>query len=287
MARSSLAPSSVRSASLRCTGANKLRSAQCSLSLRPRRRSCCASFRSLLEPLLALGDRTGALAQPSLEPSSSSCRGPTSCSRTCFATRRDPTRSIRFRQHGIRSSDRVGETAMGSAVLDGRRRGVSGAASRVDGAGRSVLPTPIGEDTRTRGEPTQDPGRARLVRTRQHGRHGLQTGRVFDGGASNIAWATTTNAGRTWTTGNLPATTIHEGGPGADQRPGSGLRSRARRLDDLDARLRDGLEAVRAPSAILTSRSTDGGLTWQARSPCRSARAASTTRPDRLRHVAG
>ena len=214
MARSSLAPSSVRSASLRCTGANKLRSARCSLSLRPRRRSCCASFRSRFSSPFSRSEiararsRNPRLSPPAPRPAEAPPLAPEPAS-----PRAATLRSIRFRQHGIRSSDRVGETAMGSAVLDGRRRGVSGAASRVDGAGRERAP-----DSDRRGHlrerwPTQDPGRARLVRTRQHGRHGLQTGRVFDGGASNIAWATTTNAGRTWTTGNLPATTIHEGGP--------------------------------------------------------------------------
>ena len=43
----------------------------------------------------------------------------------------------------------------------------------------------------------------------------FQTGRFFDGGSSNIGWATTTNAGRTWTTGMLPGTTIFENGPWA------------------------------------------------------------------------
>ena len=42
----------------------------------------------------------------------------------------------------------------------------------------------------------------------------FQTGRFnVGGGSSNIGWATTTNAGRTWTTGMLPGTTIYQGGP--------------------------------------------------------------------------
>src|SRR5688572_3440257 len=40
----------------------------------------------------------------------------------------------------------------------------------------------------------------------------FQTGRYFDGGASNIAWATSTDGGATWTDGVLPNTTVHEGG---------------------------------------------------------------------------
>jgi hypothetical protein len=42
----------------------------------------------------------------------------------------------------------------------------------------------------------------------------FQTGRFFDGGSSNIGWATSMNGGRTWTTGMLPGTTIYEAGPG-------------------------------------------------------------------------
>jgi len=43
----------------------------------------------------------------------------------------------------------------------------------------------------------------------------FQTGRFFNGGASNIAWATSQDAGRTWTTGVLPGTTVYQGGPWA------------------------------------------------------------------------
>ena len=41
----------------------------------------------------------------------------------------------------------------------------------------------------------------------------FQTGRFFDGGASNIGWSTSTNGGRTWVTGVLPGTTVFQGGP--------------------------------------------------------------------------
>ena len=37
----------------------------------------------------------------------------------------------------------------------------------------------------------------------------FQAGRFFNGGASNIGWATSTNAGETWTHGFLPATTVN------------------------------------------------------------------------------
>ena len=79
----------------------------------------------------------------------------------------------------------------------------------------SVLPTPISEDPytnlesqhRTQVEPDSF-GHGNTVVT------AFQTGRfVNGGGASNIGWATTTNAGRNWTTGMLPGTTVHQGGP--------------------------------------------------------------------------
>src|SRR5438067_12960142 len=43
---------------------------------------------------------------------------------------------------------------------------------------------------------------------------GFQTGRFFDGGASNIGWATSTNGGETWTHGFLPGTTVYATPPG-------------------------------------------------------------------------
>jgi hypothetical protein len=93
----------------------------------------------------------------------------------------------------------------------------------------------------------------------------FQTGRFnAGGGSSNIGWATTTNAGRTWTTGMLPGTTIYQGGPW------SRISDPAVAYDPLHdvwmistLTFGMGLTPFGAPSAILTSRSTDGGLTWQ------------------------
>src|SRR5438132_5514598 len=42
----------------------------------------------------------------------------------------------------------------------------------------------------------------------------FQSGRFFDGGASNIGWATSTNGGETWTHGFLPGTTVFATPPG-------------------------------------------------------------------------
>ena len=42
----------------------------------------------------------------------------------------------------------------------------------------------------------------------------FQSGRFFDGGASNIGFATSTDGGQTWTHGFLPGTTIFATPPG-------------------------------------------------------------------------
>jgi hypothetical protein len=129
----------------------------------------------------------------------------------------------------------------------------------------SVLPTPISDDPytnagsqhRTQVEPDSF-GHGSTVVT------AFQTGRVFGGGASNIGWATTTNAGRTWTTGMLPGTTIHEGGPWSyisDPAVAYDPEHDVWMISTLA--FGTGASVLGAPSAILTSRSTDGGLTWQ------------------------
>ena len=129
----------------------------------------------------------------------------------------------------------------------------------------SVLPTPISEDPytnpgsqhRTQVEPDSF-GFGNTVVT------AFQTGRVFSGGASNIGWATTTNAGRTWTTGMLPGTTIHQGGPWSfisDPAVAYDPEHGVWMISTLAFGM--GASTFGAPSAILTSRSTDGGLTWQ------------------------
>lgn len=43
----------------------------------------------------------------------------------------------------------------------------------------------------------------------------FQTGRRFDGGASDIGWATSTNGGRTWRRGHLPTLTVNSRPPGS------------------------------------------------------------------------
>ncbi len=92
----------------------------------------------------------------------------------------------------------------------------------------------------------------------------FQTGRFFNGGASNLGWATSTDSGRHWTTGMLPGTTVNAGGPWAR------ISDPAVAYDaEHDVWMISGLAFGTAaspfgsPRAILTSRSTDGGLTWQ------------------------
>ena len=46
----------------------------------------------------------------------------------------------------------------------------------------------------------------------------FQSGRFFDGGASDIGWATSTNAGKTWTHGFLPGTSVLATPPGSYDR---------------------------------------------------------------------
>jgi hypothetical protein len=126
--------------------------------------------------------------------------------------------------------------------------------------GGSVIATPISSDPyqnpesqhRTQLEPDSFGYGDTVVAT-------FQTGRFFDGGASNIGWATTTNAGRTWTTGMLPGTTVYEGGPWTR------ISDPAVAYDPLHNVWMISTLAIDANvsgAAILTSRSTDGGLTW-------------------------
>jgi hypothetical protein len=92
----------------------------------------------------------------------------------------------------------------------------------------------------------------------------FQSGRFFDGGASNIGFATSANGGETWTHGFLPGTTIFATPPGP---------SKYHRVSDpsvaYDAKhkvwITSYLAFFRGTSVrtdVLVSRSTDGGLTW-------------------------
>ncbi|MET7329560.1 sialidase family protein [Nonomuraea sp. NPDC005650] len=99
-----------------------------------------------------------------------------------------------------------------------------------------------------------------------------QVGRFFDGGASGIAFATSSDGGATWTKGALPGITVSGGGSyqrvsdpsvAYDARHGVWLISSLALTD----------QGGVTGAAVLTSRSADGGLTWEApsRSPSRAA----------------
>jgi hypothetical protein len=85
-----------------------------------------------------------------------------------------------------------------------------------------------------------------------------QFGRFFDGGASDIGFATSTNNGATWTSGVLPGITTFVGGI-YDRVSDPSVAYDARHNVWLVSSL-----ALLGTSgaAVLTSRSTNGGLTW-------------------------
>jgi hypothetical protein len=90
----------------------------------------------------------------------------------------------------------------------------------------------------------------------------FQVGRVFNGGATDIGWATTTNGGGSWTHGFLPDTSQEAMQPG----PFFSVSDPSVAYD-----ARDGVWIISWLGAhfsgggivdVLVSRSTDGGLTW-------------------------
>jgi hypothetical protein len=92
----------------------------------------------------------------------------------------------------------------------------------------------------------------------------FQTGRVFNGGATDIGWATSTDGGGTWTKGFLPGTSLEAMGAGPffsvsdpsvayDARHGTWI------ISWLGAHFSGG-----GIVDVMVSRSTDGGLTWGA-----------------------
>jgi hypothetical protein len=91
-----------------------------------------------------------------------------------------------------------------------------------------------------------------------------QTGRIYDGGACAIGFATSTNNGATWTSGLLPGITKWAGGGHNDRATDASVAYDARH----NAWLVSSLTLVEAGglhgNAVVTSRSTDGGFTWSA-----------------------
>jgi hypothetical protein len=92
----------------------------------------------------------------------------------------------------------------------------------------------------------------------------FQSGRAFNGGASNIGWARSDDGGVTWSHGFLPGTTLVEGG--AYQRATDSVVAYDAMHDvwmisDVAFNVPGG--HVGPPAAVMVSRSTDGGVTWQ------------------------
>jgi len=89
----------------------------------------------------------------------------------------------------------------------------------------------------------------------------FQSGRFFDGGASNIGWATSTNAGETWTHGFLPSSTVYATPKGIYPRASDpSVAYDANHKVWIISWL--GIVTPSGPVDVLVSRSTNGGLTW-------------------------
>ena len=85
----------------------------------------------------------------------------------------------------------------------------------------------------------------------------FQVGRVFGGGSSSIGFATSTNGGSTWTSGFLPGITTVGGGPYLQASDPSVA------FDAQDNVWLISTLAINGSQVdVLTSRSTNGGLTW-------------------------
>jgi hypothetical protein len=90
----------------------------------------------------------------------------------------------------------------------------------------------------------------------------FQVGRFFDGGASDIGFATSTNGGASWTNGFLPGITKFQGGGSFDRASDPAVafdpRHNVWMISSLALRESGGVHGA----AVVTSRSTNGGLTW-------------------------
>jgi hypothetical protein len=91
---------------------------------------------------------------------------------------------------------------------------------------------------------------------------GFQVGRIYDGGACAIGFATSTDNGATWTSGLLPGITKYSGGGTFDRATDAAVAYDARHntwiISSLVLTEAGGVKGV----GIRNSLSTDGGLTW-------------------------
>jgi hypothetical protein len=90
----------------------------------------------------------------------------------------------------------------------------------------------------------------------------FQVGRFFDGGGSAIGFATSTNGGASWTSGFLPGITKFFGGGTFDRASDPAVTFDAQdnvwMISSLALSEAGGVHGA----AVVTSRSTNGGLTW-------------------------
>jgi hypothetical protein len=89
----------------------------------------------------------------------------------------------------------------------------------------------------------------------------FQVGRFFDGGGSAIGFATSTDGGGTWTSGLLPGLTRSTGGPfdrASDPAVAFDPQDNVWMISSLGLSEAGGVHGA----AVVTSRSTDGGLHW-------------------------
>lgn len=90
----------------------------------------------------------------------------------------------------------------------------------------------------------------------------IQVGRFTDGGSSNIAWATSTNGGASWTNGFLPGITVYQGGTFARATDPSVAYDAAHNVWLINSLALTQSGSTILGAADLVNRSTDGGLTW-------------------------
>ena len=90
----------------------------------------------------------------------------------------------------------------------------------------------------------------------------FQVGRFYDGGSSDIGWATSQDSGETWTRGFLPGLTVHGGGTTYNRVSDPAVAYDARH----DAWLIISLPLLQGGlgNAITVNRSTNGGTAWSA-----------------------
>jgi hypothetical protein len=89
----------------------------------------------------------------------------------------------------------------------------------------------------------------------------FQTGRIAPGGATDIGWATSTDGGTTWSHGFLPGLTTGEGSGPYDAASDPAVAFDAKHGIWMIASLP--ISATAQTPAVVVSRSTDGGFTWQ------------------------